>query len=187
MRFRVLGRFFRQRACLFNAELHPQRLHDASRHVALKSENVLHVAVIVLRPEMKAIGHVDKLRGNSQLVAGLAHTAFQHRAHVQLLADLPENAFVVLPLEGKGGTASRHAQSFHFGQHVEQFFGHSVAEIFVRFVCAHVHERQHGDRFLVGAAGGRGELGRSITLWIGSLFRCLTPLLKQPPAHGSQG
>ncbi len=91
-----------------------QHLHHASRHVGLKSENVLHVAVVVVGPEMKTVGHVDKLGGNAQLVAGLAHAAFQHRTHVQLLADLPENAFVVLPLEGKGRTAPRHAQAFNF-------------------------------------------------------------------------
>ncbi len=58
-----------------------------------------------------------------------------------------------LPLKAKDELRPGTRRPFHFRQHVEQFFGHAVAEIFVAFVRAHVHKRQHGDGFLTGCAG----------------------------------
>src|SRR5438552_914147 len=123
----------------------PARL---ARPVALKVENVLNVAVVILRPEMITVAHIDELCGHTQLVAYFAHASFQHRPHVQLIADFTKDVLFVLALECKTGCSSRHAQSRHLGQHIDQFLGHPVTQILVVFVRAHVHERQHRDRFV---------------------------------------
>ena len=47
---------------------------------------------------MKTIGHIDELSGDPQFVAGFAHAAFQHRVHVQLLADFTEDVLLVFAL-----------------------------------------------------------------------------------------
>ena len=73
---------------------------------------------------------------------------------MQLLSDFVEDVVLVLAFESEARTASRHTQAFHFRQNVDQLFSHPVAQVFVALVRAHVHERQHRDRFLVG--GGRG-------------------------------
>ena len=51
---------------------------------------------------MKAIGHIDELGGDPQFVAGFAHTAFQHRVDVQLLADFAKDVLLIPALESEG-------------------------------------------------------------------------------------
>src|SRR5690242_16783697 len=104
---------------------------------------------------MKTIGHVDELGGDPQSVARLADAALEHCAHMQLLTHLAENVLLILSLEGKGGTASRDAQTFHLCESIEQLFGHAVAEVIVRFVRAQIEERQYGNGFLVSRGPNR--------------------------------
>src|ERR1041385_9457371 len=66
---------------------------------------------------------------------------------MQLITDLPENIRFGLLLESETRCPSRHAQSWHSGQCVNEFLSHPVAQVLVVFVCAHVDERQHRDGF----------------------------------------
>src|SRR5207244_11992528 len=102
----------------FSAKLYLQSLHDLLSHVALKIENVLYVTVVILRPEMITVAHIDELCGHAQFVPGFAHASFQDRAHVQLIADFPENIRFGFALESKTRCSSRHAQPWYLGQRV---------------------------------------------------------------------
>src|SRR6266700_2905984 len=131
MSFRIFGRLLRQGARRFGAKLYSQGLHDLLGHVALKVENVLYVTVIILRPEMITVAHIDQLSGDAQLIA-----------------DFTKDVLFVFALERKTRCSSWHAQSRHLGQHIDQFLGHPVTQILVVFIRAHVHEWQHGNRFV---------------------------------------
>src|SRR5438270_11873725 len=96
--------------------MHLQGSHDLLGHVALKVEDILYVAVVILRPEMIAVAYIDKLSGHAQFLPGFAHASFQHRAHVQLIADLTKDVLFVFALERKTGCSSWHAQPWHPGQ-----------------------------------------------------------------------
>src|SRR5205085_12496396 len=85
--------------------------HDLLGHVALKVENVFYVTVIILRPEMITIAHIDELCRDAQFLAGFAHASFQDRAHVQLIADFAKDVLFVLALERKTACSSWHARS----------------------------------------------------------------------------
>src|SRR5438094_4632599 len=118
MSLRILGRLLRQSTCRFNTELDLQCLDDAPGYVALKGKNISYVAVVIFRPEMVPIGHIDQLSGDPKFISGFAHTAFKHGVHMQLLTDFAKNVVLVFPFESETGCPPRHAQPWYLGQRV---------------------------------------------------------------------
>jgi hypothetical protein len=56
--------------------------HDRLRDVVLHGEDIVELAVVGFRPQVRVRGHLDQLRGDAHAVARLAHTAFEDRGHV---------------------------------------------------------------------------------------------------------
>jgi hypothetical protein len=94
---------------LLTAELELQRVDVVGRDLVLDLEHVLHLAVVALGPDLIAVGRVVELRGDAEVLACGADAAFQHRLHLQRLADPPH--VTGLALELKGREASGHAQA----------------------------------------------------------------------------
>ena len=91
---------------------------------------------------------VDELPGDAHAIAGLAHAAFEHVAHAELAADL---LHVDRPaLVGEGRIARDDEQPLDARKAGDDVVDHAVGEIFLLGIAAHVLERQHGDRRLVG-------------------------------------
>ena len=63
-------------------------LHHVGRDLVLDLENVVQLAVVGLRPQVRVGAGLDQLRGDPDRVAGLADRAFQHVGHVQRARDL---------------------------------------------------------------------------------------------------
>src|SRR6516165_11466567 len=61
---------------------------DADRDIVLKLQDVLHIAVEAVGPEMRPVRGVDQLRGDAHATACLAHGAFEHIAHAEFAPDL---------------------------------------------------------------------------------------------------
>ncbi|MNH13329.1 hypothetical protein D3C79_728970 [compost metagenome] len=96
---------------------------------------------------MRAAAGINQLAGDTHLVAGLAHAAFKHVAHTQLLAD---TLHVHRPaLVGKTGVAGDDEQPAQARQGSNDVFDHAVGEVVLLGVAAEVVERQHGDRRFV--------------------------------------
>src|SRR2546427_7393828 len=55
---------------------------------------------------MITVTHIDELSGDAQLLPDFAHASFQHRAHVQLIADFTKDVLFVFALERKTGCSS---------------------------------------------------------------------------------
>ncbi len=121
-----------------------ERSHHRPRDLVLQHEDVGHLPVVGLRPEVIAIGGVDELGGDADLIASLAHAPLQNRLHVQLLGDCAD--VLVLALEGKGRSARGDAQARHLGEEIEELLGETVGEVFLLLVRAEVHQREHRDR-----------------------------------------
>ena len=91
---------------------------------------------------------LDKLCGNAHAVAGLAHRAFEHVAHTQFAADLLH--IDAAALVGEGRIAGYDEQPADAAEGSDNFFDHPIGEVFLLRVTAHIGERQHCDRRLVG-------------------------------------
>ena len=78
------------RQLLAFAQNHAQCLDDRLRDVLLNGEDISHLAIVLLRPEVIAVGDVDQLRGDANLVADLAYTALENRRDLELAADLAD-------------------------------------------------------------------------------------------------
>ena len=160
-----------------------QRLHDRAGNLVLHRENVIERPVIGLRPQVRAVGGADQLRGNAQLVAGLAHTAFQHMGDVQLLRDLSD--LDVLALESERGRARDHFQVGDLRQQVQQFLGDAVGHVLLIFFGGHVHKGQHRDRLIRDRGRHRRVRRRGRRRLHQSLLR--VDALRQPESDRRQG
>ena len=117
---------------------------------------------------MLVTGRLDQLRGNAHPITGLAHTAFQHIAYAQLLADLAHIGG--LAFVGEAGIARHHAEFLKACQFGDQVLGQAVGEIILLGITAHIFERQHRDG---GQQDGRTFLPRSRNdFWLLLPFGC---------------
>ena len=100
--------FLLQPGDLGQLQLGLDRRDDIAGYPILKLEHVMQVAVEAVSPDVRAGGRFDQLGGEANLVASLAHAAFQYIAHAQFTPDLTD--VDVLPLVGEGGIARDHKQ-----------------------------------------------------------------------------
>src|SRR5437764_14379078 len=88
---------------LDRADLWLQRRRDRIGDLVLNREDVGERAIIPLGPDVPAAFCLDQLRGDADLAAGRAQTAFEHIAHAELDANLPDIGGSALV--GEGGVA----------------------------------------------------------------------------------
>ena len=183
IRLDIRRRLFDQPIVFATGEGHPQSLGDRLRNLILHVEDVFQLTVVPLRPQLKAIGHVAQLHGDAHAIPGSPHAAFEHRRHVQLLADGPK--VVALALEGERRRARGDPQTLERRQSVENFLGDAVAEPVLILRGAHVGEGQHGDRRAAGQRLGGRRRNRIVDLQ-SSAGRRIEPslaILFQTPAQ----
>jgi AraC-like DNA-binding protein len=126
----------------------------ARRLVVLQGEEIAHVAIEPLGPEMRVGLGIDQLGVDAKLVAGPADAAFQDVAHTQLAADLLCIDSLV-PI-GERGIARDHEHVREPREIGRQILGHPVGEILLLRIVAEIGERQHDDR-QPRCAGGLGD------------------------------
>src|SRR5262245_21374822 len=126
-----------------DGEIFLQFRHDLQRYLILHLEDILQVAVIILRPDMIAIDRVDQLRGYPDAFAGSSHATLEYGGHAELVPDLSHVFLLAFKRKRRG--ACRHLQAFDLCQSDEDLFGDAVAEVFIFRIGAHVDEGKHGD------------------------------------------
>jgi hypothetical protein len=120
---------------------------DADRHLVLKLQDILHIAVEAVGPEMRPVRSVDQLRGDAHATACLAHAAFEHIAHAEFapnLLHIDGAAFV-----GEARVAGDDEEPSYSGERSDDLLDHAVGKIFLLGVAAHVLEWQDRNRWLV--------------------------------------
>ena len=58
-----------------------ERIDDLAGDLVLDRKDIFEAAVVGVRPQVRAVGCAYQLRGDADLVAGLAHAAFKHVVH----------------------------------------------------------------------------------------------------------
>src|SRR6185295_3745972 len=109
----------------------PESPSDGLRDLILYREDVRGLAVVALGPEVKPIGDLDQLRGDSDAVTRPANTSFENMPDVEPPADLSE--FDVLSAEEERGRAAGDLQTRCLGQDIDDLLGQTVAEELVLF------------------------------------------------------
>src|SRR5262249_16149012 len=96
---------------------------------------------------MRTSRSIDQLPDNAHPVRPLSHAAFEHVAYPQLATDLPH---IHRPaLVGKARVARDDKQRPKARQRRDDFFHHTIGEVFLFRVSAHVLKWQNGDGWLV--------------------------------------
>jgi len=91
---------------------------------------------------------IDRLGGDSHPIGGAADAAFDHIAHTELARDLAD--FDGGTLVGEGGAARDHKERAVAREIGDDVLGNSLGEIFLFDISAHIGERKHRDRRLLG-------------------------------------
>ena len=107
-------------------------LDHVGRDLVLDREDVVELAVVGLRPQVRVGAGLDQLRRDPHRVARLAHRAFQHVRHVQRARDLRDPDLLAFERERRG--ARRHLQLRNLRQQVQQFLRDTVGEVLLLLV-----------------------------------------------------
>ena len=108
---------------------------------------------------MEAIGNVNQLCGDPEIIPGFANAALENGAGIQLLAYRLQ-VFTRLGI-AKGRSPRYHVKRFNLRQRIENLLRDAFTEVCLVVVGAHIGKRQHGD-------GGNG------VVFCGDLCRDLT-------------
>ena len=111
--------------------------------IVLDGEDVIESAVIALRPDMRAAGGIDQLRGDANAVSALADAAFQDISHAELLGRLPH--VDRLALVDEAGIAGDDPQPRQLRQGRDNVLDQPVGKEILLLVAGHVGEGQHRD------------------------------------------
>ena len=96
---------------------------------------------------MRAGRGLDQLRGDAHSIGGLAHATLQHIAHAELASDVLHIDAAALISEAQ--IAGDHEEPADPAQCCDDLLDHTVSEIFLLRITAHIGEGQHRNRWLV--------------------------------------
>ena len=126
-RLGVYRRHHRQPCLVCRRDLGPDLPGDVFRDLPLQRDDVLQLALVALRPEVRVAGPVDELYGDPDAIAVAQHRPFDDGFHVQLAGDL-RNRLIrigVAPYR----SARDHAQRLDLAQLVDHSFQHAGGEV----------------------------------------------------------
>jgi hypothetical protein len=87
VRFRAARRGFYKTRLLFAVQDDLELLRDGARNSLLQTEDIAQVAIVGFRPEVKAVGDLNQLHRDADLVTLRAHRALQDVGDAKSRAD----------------------------------------------------------------------------------------------------
>ena len=112
----------------------------------MNREDICHIAIVGLRPDVRIGARVDQLRVQSHSIADALHVTLQKMRHAELLTDLARVPRVSTLIEARG-SATDHLEVCDLCEIGKNFILHAGREVGVLFVVSQVLERQHRDAF----------------------------------------
>ena len=122
------------------------RISNLLSDFALDRENICHVAIVGLGPEMRIGPGIDELHVDAHFVAGFLHTAFENGRDAELLRNCLQ--IFRLALVFRGRSARDHFQIGDARELGQDFILNAVGEISGALVVTQIFEWQHRNRFL---------------------------------------
>src|SRR5262245_4326420 len=117
MRLQIVGAVGDKRLPSTAGELDAQPGRDRLGNFILDRKDVVELAIVLLRPRLQSVLHIDQLHVDAHLIASLLQTPFQDMCHPEYLADLTQIEIVALELEGR--SARGHFQSGNLSERIE--------------------------------------------------------------------
>src|SRR6266404_1367892 len=140
---------------------------NGERDFVLQRENVSHVTLEPVRPNVCARSRLNQLARDANFPRRLALRPLKDIAHAKPAPDfLDVDRFA---LEGETRISSDHEQPFEPRKRGSDLLNHPVREVLLLGIARHVRERQHGDGGLVGNC--RSALGRIARIWARNFSR----------------
>src|SRR4051794_12504224 len=133
-----------------------QRTCDATDHVILNLEEILHVPVVAFRPNVVAGLGLDELRGDADTASRLPHTALDDVLDAELAPHVLNHRRLVLVVER--GVSSDDKERAEARQLRCDVLGYAIGEIFLLRITRHVREGKNGYRdFVMVSRKGYGR------------------------------
>ena len=124
---------------------------NGGRELVLHLEDVGHATVVAFRPLRLARVRVEQLRADAQPIAVALHAALQHRAGVELAADVA-NVFAAVP-KAEARRLRNHTNPGNAAERVHDLFGQPVAEELVIRWIRRIYEGENGDPHAIERGG----------------------------------
>jgi len=126
-----------------------QLLHYGVRDLLLHLVHAAKVLVEGFRPLLESVVGTHELRADAQVIAKLAHAAFQHVRRTQRTVKIRDRRLAVCRM--REHAARRHSQLGHVREQMADLLRHGDGKLPEIFFLGHVHERQHRDRLVAHA------------------------------------
>ena len=140
---RVRRRSFGQERFFLQGKLRLQLIRDRLRNLILDGENIVHIALVLLCPDMFVGLGIDQLRIQVDLVAVSAYTSFQDMRDMEAVADLL-NVSCTAILHDAGAADHFEARRF-WPVLVKMSSWTPSSKERVLFLVAEIFKWQHGD------------------------------------------
>src|SRR5438093_1704695 len=140
----VLGRSLLNNPFLFGQQLDLQLLDNGPGYLILDGKDVREVTIVAVSPDVPTIATAYKLSRHAHPRAGLANASFQDKLDPKLLADLLHIWGLVLI--SKNRVSGDDEKAGNLGKVGDDILGHTVAEVLLLWVTAHIVEGQYSDR-----------------------------------------
>src|SRR6516162_6542895 len=102
----------------------------------------------MVSPQMRAGTRLNQLAGNANPVTRLAYAPLENVAHAKVTADLFHVDGFALISEAR--IARDHKQPSYTRKRGDDFLHHTISEVFLFGIAAHILERQDGNRRFIG-------------------------------------
>src|SRR6476646_9083012 len=108
------------------------------RDFILDGEDVRHLPVVTLRPEMAAIRGGDELGDNANAAAGTPYAAFEHMANAEDRGDFAD--VFLFAFERERGGSRDDFEPGCASQVVDDLFCQAMREVFILLIAAELRE-----------------------------------------------
>jgi hypothetical protein len=121
----------------------PNFIRNFLRDLTLKRQLIAEIAIVLPRPDMGLVFHLNQLGRNSHFVRIAPDATLEHILHSQFTSNLVERRLTALVMHDRGARDYAHMLRIEIPQSRDHFFGHPVAEVFLRGVSSHILERKN--------------------------------------------
>ncbi len=109
----------------------------------MKGQQAVQFAIVLSRPEVGLVSHLDELRGNSHLARVAPDAALQHVLHSQFTANLFQVLLAVLIVHDRSTRDDPEVLGIETSELGDHFLRHAVAEVVLSGISREVLEGQN--------------------------------------------
>src|SRR6266404_7757668 len=111
--------------------------------LTLQGQHVAQFAIIIPRPEVALVSHLNELGSDTYFVCIASHAAFQHKLHSQFTSNLVQWRLAVLVMHDRGSRDHSQVLRIEVPHLRDHFLSRAIAEVFLPGISGQILEGQN--------------------------------------------